>query len=85
MHEIAPHLRSPLCTQRHEPPRVSGLQELVREAVFVGVKELHRAIRPFHANPSSVTVPAQEEIVSLCALTSPSHSLLPRDSLAPVA
>ena len=65
MHEIAPRLRSPRCTQRHEPPHVPGLQELVREAVFVSVKELHPAMLPFHANTSSITVPEQEEIVSL--------------------
>jgi hypothetical protein len=48
------------------------LQELVREAVYDGVKELHLAILLFHANLSSVTVP-EHETVSLCALASPSH------------
>jgi hypothetical protein len=62
-----------------------GLQELVREAVFVGIKKLYPAILLFYANPRSVAVPEQEEIVSLCALASLSHRLLPRDSLVPVA
>jgi hypothetical protein len=46
-----------------------GLQELVREVVLVAVREFHRAILPFHANPSSATVPDQEKIVP----RAPSH------------
>lgn len=70
MHEIAPYLRSELCIQRHEPPLVPGLQGFIYEAVSVGAKELHPAMLPCHANPSSVTVPEQEEIVSMCAFAS---------------
>jgi hypothetical protein len=33
------------------------VQKLVREAALVAVKELHRAIPQFHANPSSTTIP----------------------------
>jgi hypothetical protein len=67
-----PCLYSPLCTQWHEPSyaKVAGA---IHKAMFISVKELHPTILPFHANPSSVIVSEQEEIISLCALASISY------------